>query len=144
MISPVQKFFENFENLKFDPFESKDVALDDFNDPDKNFHNNIHAIDIQCYFASGLSLSEILHINFEIFSMIHLNITNAKENFEKLKNFLSQAGSFFKVLCLTETFFDDRNSESFFYQLPKETAIHQHRSPSHKNGRRKGHKHVHP
>ena len=35
MTSPVQESFENFENLKFDTFESKDVLLGDSNDPDK-------------------------------------------------------------------------------------------------------------
>ena len=57
--------------------------------------------------------------------MIRLNIRSAKKNFEKLKDFLSQTVSLFKVLCLTETCFDDRNSESVLYQLPKYTAIHQ-------------------
>ena len=37
--------------------------------------------------------------------MIHLNIRSAKKYFEKLKDFLSHTGSFFKVLCLTETWF---------------------------------------
>ena len=44
MTSPVQESFENFENLKFDPFKSEDVLLDDSNDPDKNFYNNIQAV----------------------------------------------------------------------------------------------------
>ena len=65
--------------------------------------------------------------------MIHLNMRSAKKNFEKLKDFLSQTGSFFKVLCLTEVWFDDRNSKSSLYQLPQYTAIHQHTSPSHKS-----------
>ena len=55
---------ENFENLKFGPFESKDVLLDDSNDPDKDFYNNIQAADTQYYLpAELLSLSEKLHIN---------------------------------------------------------------------------------
>ena len=41
MTSPVQESFEDFENLKFDPSELKDVLLDDSNDFDKNFYNNI-------------------------------------------------------------------------------------------------------
>ena len=44
MTSPVQESFESFENLKFDPVESKDILLDDSNDPDKNFYNNIKAV----------------------------------------------------------------------------------------------------
>ena len=58
-----------------------------------------------------------------------------------LKNsraFFLKPAPFFKVLCLTETWFDDRNSESSLYQLPQYTVIHQHRSPSHKNGRAGG------
>ena len=58
MTSPVQETFENFEHLKFDSFESKDVLLDDSNDPDKNFYNNIQAVDTQYYMPSEfLSLS---------------------------------------------------------------------------------------
>ena len=95
MTSPIQESFENFENLKFDTFELKD----DTNDPAKKFHNVSQAVDTQYYFPSELlSLSEKLHINSENFSMIHLNIRSAKKNFEKLKDFLSQTGSFFKVL----------------------------------------------
>ena len=136
MTSSVQESFENFEKLKFDPFELKDVLLDDSNDPDKNIYNNIQAVDTQYYLSSELlSLSQKLRINSENFSMIHLNIRSAKKNFEKLKGFLSQTGSFFKVLCLTETWFHDRNSESLLYQLPQHTTIHQNRIPSHKSGR---------
>ena len=53
--------------------------------------------------------------------MIHLNIRS--KNFEKIKEFLSQTGSFFKVLCLTETWFHDRNNTQLFIK-----------SPSHKSG----------
>ena len=88
MTSPVQESFENLENLKFDASESKDIILDDSNDPNKNFYNNIKATDMQYYFPSELlSLSEKLHINSENFSIIHINI----RNFEKL--FLKQAFS---------------------------------------------------
>ena len=62
-----------------------------------------------------LSLSEKLHVNSGNFSMIHLNIRSGKKNFEKFKGFLFKTGSFFQVLCLTETWFDDRNSESWLY-----------------------------
>ena len=54
MTSSVQESFEDFENLKFDPFKSKDVLLDDSNDPDKNFYHNIQAIDTQYYLPSDL------------------------------------------------------------------------------------------
>ena len=71
-----------------------------WNGPD---NNNIQAVDMQYYFPSELlSLSEKLHINSEKFFMIDVNIRNASKNFVKLKDFLSQTGSFFKVLCLTE------------------------------------------
>ena len=50
MTSPVQESLENFENLKLDAFESKDVFLDDSNDPNKNFCNKIKGIDTQYYF----------------------------------------------------------------------------------------------
>ena len=65
------------------------MKFDDSNDPDKNFYENIQAVDMQHYFPSELlSLSENRHMNLENFSMIHL------KTFGKLKDFLPQAGSF--------------------------------------------------
>ena len=52
--------------------------------------------------------------------MIHLNIRSAKKNFEKLNLFISNRLLY--VLHLTETCFDDRNSESSLYHLPQYTA----------------------
>ena len=97
MTSPVQESFENFENLKFDPFESKDVLLDDSNDPDKNFYNNIQAVDTQYYLPSELlSLSEKIRINSENFSMIHLNIKSAKNFLENSRTFFLKQAPFLK------------------------------------------------
>ena len=50
MTSPVQKSLENFENFKFDPFDSKDTPLENSNDPEKKVYNNIKAVDTQYYF----------------------------------------------------------------------------------------------
>ena len=61
--------------------------------------------------------------------MIYINIRNTNKRFEKL----SQTDLFLKVICLTETWFSDRNCESSLYQVPQYTANHQHRSPSHKS-----------
>lgn len=86
MTSTVQEYFKNFEKLKIDPFESKEVLLDDSNKPDKNFYNNIWTADTLYYFPSEiLSLSDKLHINSDYVSTIHLNIRSGKKNFEKLK-----------------------------------------------------------
>ena len=95
MTSPVQESLENFENLKLDAFESKDVFLDDSNDPNKNFCNKIQAIDTQYYFPLELlSSSKKFHLNIEDLPMVHINGRSAKKNFEKL--FLKQ--SFFLKL----------------------------------------------
>ena len=90
MTSPAQKSFENFKNLKFNPFESKDVLSDDSNNPDKNFYNNIKAVHRQYHFPSELlSLSEK-------FSMIHPIILLEKisyvfKNLQFVKTTLQQA-----------------------------------------------------
>ena len=55
MTSPVQKSFGDFENFKFDPFDSKEVLLENSNDPDKKFYNNIKAVDMQYYFPKFFS-----------------------------------------------------------------------------------------
>ena len=56
--------------------------------------------------------------------MIDLNTESAKKNFEKLKDFLSQTGSFIKVLCLNESWFDNRNSESLRHKLSQYSAFY--------------------
>ena len=95
MTSPVKESFENFENLKFDAFELKEVLLGNSNNPNKNIYNNIKAIDTQYYFLSELlSLSEKLHINSESFSMIHINIRSVKKN---LRNSFSNRLFFLKL-----------------------------------------------
>ena len=77
MTSPVQESFENFENLKFDPWKLMDVLLGDSNDPDKNFYNSIQAIGTQYYFPSDvLSLSGKLHINSENISALATSFNN--------------------------------------------------------------------
>ena len=94
MTSTVQEYFKNFEKLKIDPFESKEVLLDDSNKPDENFYNNIWTADTLYYFPSEiLSLSDKLHINSDYVSTIHLNIRSGKKNIEKVKGtfFLKQA-----------------------------------------------------
>ena len=138
MTSSVQESFENFKHLKSDPFQSKGVLLDDLNNPDKKVYNSIQAIDTQNYFLSErLSLFEKFRINSENFSMKHFNIRSAKKNLKNSRTFfLKQTQTaLLKVLCSTETRFDDRNSESSLYQQPQYTTIHQYRSPSHKSGR---------
>ena len=50
MTSPFQESFDNFENLKFDSSELKEVLLDDRNDLDKNFYNDIQTVVTQYYF----------------------------------------------------------------------------------------------
>ena len=87
MTSPVQESFENFENLKFDPFESKDVLLDDSNGHDKNFYNNIQAVDTQyCLPSELLSLSEKLRINSE--EVLRKILKNSRTFFLKQAPFL--------------------------------------------------------
>ena len=102
----------------------------------QNIYNNMHIVNTQLYFSSFIF--HYFSFSFYPISMIHINIRSAKKKSKKLKDFLSQTCSFFKALCLPETSFDDRNSESSLYQQPQYTAIHQHRSPSHKGGRGTG------
>ena len=110
MTSPFQESFDNFENLKFDSSELKEVLLDDWNDLDKNFYNDIQTVVTQYYFPwELLSLSEKLHINSENVSMIHLTIRSAKKN----SRFSFSNRLLFKIQCLSQTWFDE--SESSFH-----------------------------
>ena len=136
MTSPVYESLENFENLKFDPFKSTltKTSITTFGPLTRNI------ISHQRFYPYLKGFTQIRKI-FQWFIF-----ASAKKKFVNFKDFLSQTGSFFSVLCLTETWFDFRNSESSLYQLSKYIASHQHKSPSHKSGRGRWgwHKHVDP
>ena len=130
-----QEPFKSFENLKFDPFDSNEILLNNSNDPDKNFYNEIQSLDTPYFFPEELSSdSKKLEIESN-FSVLHINIRSMSKSFEAFKRFLHSVGSLFKVLCITETWCDETSCESSLFHLSNYKSVHQVRSTKHKNGK---------
>ena len=60
------------------------------------------------------------------FYILHLNIRSFKKNIDFFRILSSQLNFSFKVICLTETWCEQKNeSTNSFYNLPNYTCIHQ-------------------
>ena len=60
------------------------------------------------------------------FYILHLNIKSFKKNIDFFRILSSQLNFSFKVICLTETWCEQKNeSTNSFYNLPNYTCIHQ-------------------
>ena len=94
-----KKLFLNFFNLKTQNFDTPYILPEEF----KKFH------DTSCD---------------DSFSILHLNIRSIKKDFENFKLFFSTLGYSFSVICFSETWLDDTDSNSL-YELPNYISKHQ-------------------
>ena len=130
-------FEEDFENLKFDPFSSDKILLDNCNDPDSNFfRNNFQNLDTRYFSCDESSLfCDSHHQKSQLFSILHVNIRSMNRNFENFKRFLADTNELFKILCISETWCDKNSCESSHFQLPGYSHVNQVRDIQHKNGK---------
>ena len=119
----------NFETLKYDPSESSgDILLDNSCDPDLHFSNtNIQNLDTPYILPEEFQNFLDDDIS-ESLSILHLNIRSIKKNFETFKNFLSTLNYNFSIICFSETWLDETNTENSNYELPGYYSIHQIRN----------------
>ena len=115
----------NFETLKYDPSESSgDILLDNSCDPDLHFSNtNIQNLDTPYILPEEFQNFLDDDIS-ESLSILHLNIRSIKKNFETFKNFLSTLNYNFSIICFSETWLDETNTENSNYELPGYCSIH--------------------
>ena len=116
-----------FETLKHNLVNESDyILLDSACDPDLNFFNKyVKNFDTK-YLSPGDLKYFIEKPVTNLFSILHLNIRSIKKNFDNFKNFLCSLDFTFSVICFSETWLDKLNS--FTYDLPNYTSIHQKRS----------------
>ena len=119
-----------YEDLKFNPFQSNSILIDNFSDPDYNLQN----LDTPYYSVEEAS-EHFRHKETNSFSVLHLNIRSLNKNFENFKLFLAEINFNFKLICLSETWCQDKNpNENSLFQLPNYNVIHQNRNQNRKGG----------
>ena len=120
---------ETFENFNFDPFNSGDILVNDEQDPDSNFFNDIKHSHNTSYFLPNEAFEFLSNNNNNSFSLLHINIRSLKKNIDSLKLLLSEIKFEFKTICLTETWCNEEDAgEDSLFHLPQYTCIHQVRS----------------
>ena len=116
----------DFENLKFDPFDSNNIIPGNMSYPDYNlFSQNFENLKTQYFLPEDLT-NNFKSVKDYYFSILHVNIISISKNFDKLKLFLFHFSFQFKISCLTEAWSHDneiiKNSN---FQLLDYTVIHQ-------------------
>lgn len=119
----------------FNPFKTRDILIDDSNDPDNNFFNTCDLNETKVYSMSNIDELFVKSnlAKSHLYSVLHLNIRSMSKNFEKLKMFLKSSKNFFQVICLTETWCNNSRLENSF-TLPNYVAFHQPRGNNKKKG----------
>ena len=111
------QFFTDSEKLEFSPFDLQYIILDNDNDPDDNFFN-IRLFSDMSYFTVEQVKSELSGKDCNSFSIPNLKIRSLQKNFDKLINFLITLGFEFKLICISETWCSDQNSNNDLYKIP--------------------------
>ena len=78
----------DFEKLKFSPFDLQNILLNNSNNPDDNFLNTNQFSDTNC-FTIEEKKSKLCCSDDKSFSILHLNIRSLKKKLDKLINFLA-------------------------------------------------------
>ena len=78
------------------------------------------------YFSPNRANHSLKQNKSDNFYILHLNIRSFKKNIDFFRILSSQLNFSFKVICLTETWCEQKNeSTNSFYNLPNYTCIHQ-------------------
>ena len=117
-----------FESLSFVPFSTDESFINNENDPDVNFYNDVFTLDTQ-YLASDKFQGNFKPFSKQSLSVLHLNIRSINKNFEAFRQFYLSLNSNFSIVCFSETWVNDINiSKNSSSQLPIYNTEHQIRN----------------
>ncbi|XP_065672061.1 uncharacterized protein LOC136089894 [Hydra vulgaris] len=118
----------NLSNFEFKTFKIKNsILLNRNSDPDINFYNDDELIkNISPLYYNPYSKDITKGMGDNSFSILHINIRSLKKNFESLKQFLYKIKIDFQIICLSETWCQDKNVENdSYFQIPNYNVVHQ-------------------
>ena len=109
-----------FESLSFVPFSTDESFINNENDPDVNFYNDVFTLDTQ-YLAPDKFQRNFKPFSKQPLSILHLNIRSINKNFEAFKQFYLSLNFNFSIVCFSETWANDhliiRYKKRSFYKL---------------------------
>ncbi|XP_065667861.1 uncharacterized protein LOC136088125 [Hydra vulgaris] len=118
----------DLSNFEFKTFKIKNsILLNRNSDPDINFYNDDELIkNISPLYYNPYSKDITKGMDDNSFSILHINIRSLKKNFESLKQFLYKIKINFQIICLSETWCQDKNVENdSYFQIPNYNVVHQ-------------------
>ena len=126
----------DFEQVSFNPLKSNTTLLENFSDSDFNFFNeNLQSLNTEYFDTEDCSryLTKINQNSFSIY--LHVNIRSINKNFEKCKLMLSEIGFKFKILVLSETWYQDESiADNSLFHLPNNKIVHINRKEKSRGG----------
>ena len=112
-----------FETLKFNPYDSENLLLDNNSDPDENFFKESYFTDTK-YFSAEKANLKLSCIKSNSFSLLHLNIRSLQRNFDKLTEFIDNLDFEFKVICISETWCSENVRCNCLYKISGHHSIY--------------------
>ena len=113
------------ESLSFVPFSTDESFINNENDPDVNFYNDVFTLDTQ-YLAPDKFQRNFKPFSKQSLFILHLNIRSINKNFEAVKQFYLSLNFNFSIVCFSETWANDINiNKNSSFQLPNYNTEHQ-------------------
>ena len=113
-----------FETLKFNPYDSENLLLDNNSDPDENSFKESYFTDTKYFSAEEVKL-KLSCSKSNSFSLLHLNIRSLQRNSDQLTEFLDNLDFEFKVICISETWSSENVRCNSLYKIPNYNSINQ-------------------
>ena len=114
-----------FESLSFVPFSTDESFINNENDPDVNFYNDVFTLDTQ-YLAPDEFQRKFKPFSKQLLSILHLNIQSINKNFEAFEQFSFSLNFNFRIVSFSETWANDINiNKNSSFQLPNYNSEHQ-------------------
>ena len=110
------------ETLKFNPYDSENLLLDNNSDPNENFFKESNFTDTK-YFSVEEAKLKLSCSKSNSFSLLRLNIRSLQRNFDKLTEFLDNLNFEFKVI--SKTWCSENVSCNSLHKIPNYNSIHQ-------------------
>ena len=113
-----------FESLSFVPFSTDESFINNENDPDVNFYNDVFTLDTQ-YLAPDKFQRNFKPFSKQSLFILHPNIRSINKNFEAVKQFYLSLNFNFSIVCFSETWANDININKNSFQLRNYNTEHQ-------------------
>ena len=128
---------KNFEEVRFDYFDILHANINDPNDPDINFFNEMTNFDTPYFFPEDIQNAFSSDTNPKqcSFPIFHLNVRSLRKHLEDFKLLVREMQCSIKLFCLTETWLKDQElTENSNFQIEGYNTVHLERKDTNGGG----------